>query len=356
MTEQEQLRLQWDNFETNFKEALQEMREGQHYFDVTLACEDKQIEAHRLILSASSPFFKSILSRNPQQHSILYLKGVAYSHLVSLLDFMYRGHVDVAQETLQEFLNVADDLKVQGLSDECEKGETRSPIIPNSPTPESSSQVQDNGPSAKRKHAPKDDYIGHSQAKYIKNAYNCSDCNRSFTRKQHLESHRSTIHRTMCTNLQNKDVHDVGGGEQDKVGVIKTEPPAELDQHFHMEENISTEDPLVSSIQCYELEDNGFQGSMEYDYHLDGEASYEEYKGATIRHPRTAMNIEDKIQIIEQLISVPKKSQMEIARAFGISQKQVSRISQRKEKILREYEAGYYHVKKIRDVEESILH
>ena len=43
------------------------------FFDVTLACGDEQIQAHKVILSASSPFFKSILCRNRHQHLLLYL-------------------------------------------------------------------------------------------------------------------------------------------------------------------------------------------------------------------------------------------------------------------------------------------
>jgi len=47
---------------------------------------------------------------------MLYLRGVPYSQLVSVLTFMYRGEVSVAQEQLNSFLHTAEDLKVKGLT------------------------------------------------------------------------------------------------------------------------------------------------------------------------------------------------------------------------------------------------
>jgi BTB/POZ domain len=67
----------------------------------------------QVILSACSPFFRQILRRNPHQHPLLYLKGVKYKELLSVLNFMYQGEVNVAQEELNSFLAVAEDLRVK---------------------------------------------------------------------------------------------------------------------------------------------------------------------------------------------------------------------------------------------------
>ena len=69
-----------------------------------------------MILSACSNFFKSLLRRNPHNHPLLYLKGVKYSDLLCVLNFMYHGEVNVAQEDLNSFLAVAEDLQVKGLT------------------------------------------------------------------------------------------------------------------------------------------------------------------------------------------------------------------------------------------------
>jgi len=108
--------LRWNDFETNISSAFRELRDDKDFFDVTLACDDEQIQAHKVILSACSPFFRNVLRRNPHQHPLLYLKGVKYTDLQSVLNFMYHGEVNVAQEELNSFLAVAEDLRVKGLT------------------------------------------------------------------------------------------------------------------------------------------------------------------------------------------------------------------------------------------------
>jgi len=116
MSNTEKFCLRWNDFETNISVAFRELREEKDFFDVTLACDDSQIQAHKVILSACSPFFRNVLRRNPHQHPLLYLKGVKYAELLSVLNFMYMGEVNVAQEELNSFLAVAEDLRVKGLT------------------------------------------------------------------------------------------------------------------------------------------------------------------------------------------------------------------------------------------------
>jgi len=109
--------LKWNDFEQNISLAFRELKDDKDFFDVTLACEDEeQVSAHKVILSACSPFFKNILRKNQHQHPLLYLKGVKYSDLQSVLNFMYHGEVNVAQEELNNFLSIAEELKVKGLT------------------------------------------------------------------------------------------------------------------------------------------------------------------------------------------------------------------------------------------------
>jgi len=108
--------LKWNEFENSISGAFKELRNEKEFFDVTLACDDDQLQAHKVILSACSPFFRNILRRNKHDHPLLYLKGVKYADLVSVLNFMYQGQVNVAQEELNSFLAVAEELRVRGLS------------------------------------------------------------------------------------------------------------------------------------------------------------------------------------------------------------------------------------------------
>ena len=69
--------LRWNDFESNISTAFKEVREDKDFFDVTIACGDEQIQAHKVILSACSPFFRTVLRNNRHEHPLLYLKGVA---------------------------------------------------------------------------------------------------------------------------------------------------------------------------------------------------------------------------------------------------------------------------------------
>jgi len=148
--------LRWNDFENNISSAFKELRDDKSFFDVTLACDDEQIQAHKVILSACSPFFRNILRRNPHQHPLLYLKGVKYSDLQSVLNFMYHGEVNVAQEELNSFLAVAEDLRIKGLTQNHSENPSKSgrkslnlnPTVP--PPQKAQSRLPDRDPHAKR--------------------------------------------------------------------------------------------------------------------------------------------------------------------------------------------------------------
>ena len=79
------LLLQRDDFSTTIAGSLQELRTAQELFDVTLACEDESVEAHKVLISASSPFFRSVLSKTKQNHPFIYLKGVLHQDLLAIV-------------------------------------------------------------------------------------------------------------------------------------------------------------------------------------------------------------------------------------------------------------------------------
>ena len=82
------------------------------------------MEAHKLILATSSPFFEKILKRNKHPHPLIYLKGFQSKYLESILDFLYFGEAKVFQEDLDSFLAIAEEIQLKGLT-----GQTSSDLI-----------------------------------------------------------------------------------------------------------------------------------------------------------------------------------------------------------------------------------
>ena len=138
MAASEKFCLKWNDFEHNVSSAFNDIREEKDFFDVTLVCENNQVQAHKVIIAACSPFFKTILRRNPHQHPLLYMKGILYDDLVSVLNFMYKGEVNVAQEQLNSFLAVAEDLQVKGLTQSNNDNKESKPKLSSNPSSSSS--------------------------------------------------------------------------------------------------------------------------------------------------------------------------------------------------------------------------
>ena len=113
----EKLCLQWNDFQDNVTIAFRSLKEDKDFNDVTLACEDgTQVEAHKVILAASSLFFQKLLKRNKHNHPLIYMRGVKSEDLVAIVDFLYNGEANVCQENLDSFLAVAEELQLKGLT------------------------------------------------------------------------------------------------------------------------------------------------------------------------------------------------------------------------------------------------
>ena len=103
--------IKFNDFHCNVNTAFRDMRKDCDFTDVTLTCEDShQIEAHKLILAASSPLFQDLLKRNKHAHPLIYMRGMMS------VDFLYYGEAHVYQNNLDTFLNFAEEFQLKGLS------------------------------------------------------------------------------------------------------------------------------------------------------------------------------------------------------------------------------------------------
>ena len=109
--------LKWNDFQQNVVTSYQDLHKETDFSDVTLVCEeDHQIEAHRIILTACSPFFKTVLKKNKHSHPMIYMRGLKAKDLVAIIDFIYHGETNICQEDLDGFLALAEELQLRGLA------------------------------------------------------------------------------------------------------------------------------------------------------------------------------------------------------------------------------------------------
>ena len=116
MDSSEKFCLKWNDFEKNISKSFSQLRQQSGLFDVTLVSSDQQqVSAHRLVLSACSDFFKNIFHTNTHSHPLLYLDGVDNREINLMLDYIYQGEVQIYQEHLDRFLDVANKFQLDGL-------------------------------------------------------------------------------------------------------------------------------------------------------------------------------------------------------------------------------------------------
>ena len=108
-----------DNFvlirEDHQTSLVSSIKEEKEFCDVTLACEDQQVGAHKMVLAVCSSKLRSILLNNPHPSPLIYMSGVKFSILEKIVTFIYHGVVDISPDQLDSFLDVAQDLQVKGL-------------------------------------------------------------------------------------------------------------------------------------------------------------------------------------------------------------------------------------------------
>lgn len=119
----ENFKLKWNDHHSIFFSTAEALCAGDHLTDVTLSCGKREFSAHKLVLSICSTYFNELfkpnknISRPATGAAIVYLKDVNPHHMELLLNFMYRGEINVEEDELMGLLNTARGLAIRGLSD-----------------------------------------------------------------------------------------------------------------------------------------------------------------------------------------------------------------------------------------------
>ena len=116
--QEEKLCVKWNgDLQERLHTSFGKLREDNDFTDVTLACGEKSIKAHKVILAASSPFFSKLLQAHPHPQPLVYMRGVKAEDLSAMVDFIYLGEANILQRNLERFLAFAEELELQGISD-----------------------------------------------------------------------------------------------------------------------------------------------------------------------------------------------------------------------------------------------
>ncbi|XP_063888928.1 protein bric-a-brac 1-like [Scylla paramamosain] len=113
----QQFCLRWNNYQSNLMQVFDQLLQTESFVDVTLSCEGQNVKAHRMVLSACSPYFQCLLNDAPCSHPVIILQGVKWTELKAVVEFMYKGEINICQEQLGSLLRVAESLKIRGLAE-----------------------------------------------------------------------------------------------------------------------------------------------------------------------------------------------------------------------------------------------
>ncbi|CAG9832972.1 unnamed protein product [Diabrotica balteata] len=130
--------LRWNNHQTHILSAFEALLQAETLVDVTLVCAETSVRAHKVVLSACSPFFQRIFSENPCKHPVIVLKDFNGWEVQAIVDFMYKGEISVIQEQLQSLIKAAESLQVRGLATQDPFDKESTSIINQTPTPSAS--------------------------------------------------------------------------------------------------------------------------------------------------------------------------------------------------------------------------
>ena len=198
---QDKYSLTWHAYSDHLKNMMKELMMNEDYSDVTLVTEDKKhIKANVHILSACSPVFKEIFKGEKNSSTIMYLRGIQFSEMESILQFIYLGEATFYEERMDEFLTVAKSLEIKLLcnsknetNDELDSETQQSdPVIPTDKVEEQTVLLKAHAQQERRKES-----VG------LNGRYACKPCQKTFYKQGNLNEHIRSKHegvRYACDN------------------------------------------------------------------------------------------------------------------------------------------------------------
>ena len=187
--QKEKYSLTWQNYSDHLSSMMEGLMMNEDFSDLTLVTEDKKhIKANTHILSTCSPFLNNILKKERNSNQIMYLRGVQYSELESIIKFIYLGEVKFYEERMDEFLDVAKLLELKGLS-------SAGLSTPDKPDDEHLPDIPVTlNEKVEEQTVVSDDKMQEPQEKEVvavsdHRKYKCGECKETFTTKSNITKH-----------------------------------------------------------------------------------------------------------------------------------------------------------------------
>ena len=211
--------LSWKEFDQKASKSYRDYIKDTDFTDVTLACDDNgKLETHKLILSSSSPILRQILVGNLHKYPLIYFRKVKFSCLQSLIQFIYLGQVEVMQTELQDFINLAKELEIEGLNNDPQDISNDTDLKPSSVMNEDTFDLKtdehENRDFLKRDHSTEimevkaevevaNEGADQIDSAYIEgdsivandgNGFRCEECEKCFSLNGNLRTHKMSAH------------------------------------------------------------------------------------------------------------------------------------------------------------------
>ena len=197
---QEMYSLSWKSYSDHLSDMMKELIKNNDFADITLVTDDKKhMKAHKNILSACSPAFRYLMSFDKKSNSIFYLRGIQFSELESIMQFIYFGEATLHKERMNEFLSAAESLEIKGLSNtdaEIEEFNDTSHLIYKNENSSNESFTEELGEDQNMETSFPD--IEHSSKNTLKRneskKFKCNKCDKEYGYSSHLQEHIRAKH------------------------------------------------------------------------------------------------------------------------------------------------------------------
>ena len=197
---QEKYSLKWHTYSDHLKSMMKELMINEDFSDVTLVTEDKQqIKANINVLSACSPVFKDILKKEKNSNQIIYLRGIQFSEMESILQYIYLGEATFYEERMNEFLAVARSLEIKELCKaETERNEeTDDETLPTNPVSSTETVDEQTLVSDQITNQALQDNIISIIVENVESGnkdYECDQCHKTYSKLSNLKAHQQSVH------------------------------------------------------------------------------------------------------------------------------------------------------------------